>query len=154
MREGEGQVAEDHDEGDDLDEGVELAEEAGVEVAEGVGGEEQRGDEQDAEVAAEDEHGDVTRHESDVGEDEEESAEEELVGDGIEIEAEGGALGEPAGEQAVECVGDAGEHEEGEGDLVAAVEYLDDEEWNDEEPHDGEEVGRGAELAQERHCVC
>ena len=58
MREGEGQVAEDHDESDDLDEGVELAEEAGMEVAKGVGGEEQRSDEQDAEVAAEDEHGD------------------------------------------------------------------------------------------------
>ncbi len=89
-----------------------------------------------------------------MGEDKEERAEEKLVGDGIEIEAEGGALGEPAGEQAVECVGDAGEHEERKSDLVAAVEYLDDEKWNNEEPHEREKVGRGAELAQERHCMC
>ena len=100
-------------EADDLDDGVEFAEQAGAEVAQGAGGEEQGGDEQDAEVAAEDQHGDVARNQVHVGEDEEERAEQELVGDGVEILAEAGVLGEPAGEQAVECVGEAGERRRG-----------------------------------------
>ncbi len=104
-----------------------------MEVAQGPGGKEQGGDEQDSEVAAEDQHGDVTGHQADVGEDQEESAEEQLVGDGIEVESEGGALGEPAGEQAVESVGDSSEQEESEGDTVVGVENLDDQKRDDEE---------------------
>ena len=49
-----------------------------------------------------------------MGEDEEEGAEEEFVGDGVEILAEGGALGEHAREQSVESIGEAGENEESE----------------------------------------
>ena len=133
----EGQTWSDENEGEaeDLDQGVELAEQAGAEVAQGAGGEEQGGDEQDAEVAAEDQHGDVARDQAHVGEDQEEGAEQELVGDGVEVLAEGGALGEPAGEQAVEAVAEAGEDEEGEGEAVAAVEDFDDQEWDDEQPH-------------------
>ena len=86
-----------------------------------------------------------------MGEDEEEGAEQKLVGDGIEILAEAGALGEPAGEQTVEAIGEAGEDEEGEGEGVAAVEDLDDEVGDDEQPHEREQIGGGAELGEEIH---
>ena len=136
---------------EDLDYGVELAEQTGAEVAQGAGGEEQRGDEQDAEVAAEDEHRDIARHQVHVGEHEEEGAEEQLVGNGVEVLAEGGALGEPSGEQAVEAVGEAGEDEEAEREAVVSVEDCDDQKWDDEQTREREQVGSGAELAEEIH---
>ena len=106
-------LLDEHDgEAEDLNDSVEFAEQAGAEVAQGASGEEQGGDEQDAEVAAEDEDRDVTRHEVHVGEHEEERAEQQLVGDGVQILAEGGALREPSGEEAIEAVREAGEDEE------------------------------------------
>lgn len=143
----EDETAHDCDDADDLDECVELAEHAGAEVAQSVGGVEQGGDKKDAEVAAEDEHSDVAGNESDVGEDEEEGAEEELVGYGVEILTEGGLLLEQASEEAVESITDTGEEKEGERGAVAAIEDLNDEIRNDEEPREGEEIGRGSELA-------
>ncbi len=144
-------IDEDEGEAEDLDEGVEFAEQAGAEVAQGVGGEEQGGNEQDAEVAAEDQHGDVARDQAHVGEDKKQRAEEEFVGDGVEIETEGGALGEHAREQAVEAVAEAGQHEQGEGEVVAAVEDCDDQERDDEQTQQREQIGDGAELVEKRH---
>src|ERR1035438_2977508 len=92
-------IDEDEGEAEDLDESVEFAEQAGAEVAQGVGGEEQGGNEQDAEVAAEDQHGDVARDQAHVGEDKKQRAEEKFVGDGVEIETEGSALRKHAREQ-------------------------------------------------------
>jgi len=130
---------------------VEFAEQAGAEVFERAGGEEQGRDEQDSEVAAEDEHGDIARHEIHVGEDEEEGAEEELVGDGIEVLTEAGALGEHAREQAVEAVAKASENEEAESEAVAAIEDRDNEERDDEQTRQREQVWSVAELSEEIH---
>ena len=146
-------VDEDEGEAQDLDERVELAEQGGAEVAEGAGGEEQGGDEQDSEVAAEDEDGDITRDQAHVGEDQEEGAEEELVGDGVEILAEDGALGERASEEAVEAVAEAGDDEESECDAIVAVQDGDDQKRDDEEPHEREQIGSGAKLGEKRHLV-
>ena len=101
---GRARLGEDGEQGKNLYDRVELAEEAGTEISKCIRSEEQGGDEQDAEVPAEDQDSHVARNEADVGEDQEERAEQELVGDGVEIEAESGLLAEPAGEQAVEAV--------------------------------------------------
>jgi len=146
-------VDEDEGEAQDLHQRVELAEQGGAEVAERAGGEEQGGDEQDSEVAAEDEDGDITRDQAHVGEGQEEGAEEELVGDRVEILAEDGALGERASEEAVEAVAEAGDDEESECDAIVAVQDGDDQKRDDEEPHEREQIGSGAKLGEKRHLV-
>src|ERR1700677_3006026 len=104
------------DDGDDLDDGLELADLAGFD-GEALGGGDgaETGDE---ELAADDEDGDpggddarVVGDEDDVG-----GGDKELVGEGVEEHADGGDLLAAAGEVAVEAVGDAGKDEDGAGD--------------------------------------
>ena len=136
---------------DDLHQGVQLAQQAGAEVAQGAGGKEQGGDEQDSKVAAEDQHGDIARHQVHVGEDEKQRAEQELVGDGVEILAEASALGEPSSEQAVEAVAEACQHEQRKCQAVPPVQNRDHQKRDDEQAQQREQVGSGAELAQIIH---
>src|SRR6202012_4832938 len=111
----------------DLDEAVGLPKERGAEVPQADGEVEQEGCDAHADVASEDEDGDARVHEPVVGEHEEEGAEEQLVGDGIEELSDEGALLKPARKQAVHRVSAAGHEEEGEGVEEAMLEHGDDE---------------------------
>src|ERR1035441_6649792 len=117
----------------------------------GAGGKEQGGDEQDSKVAAEDQHGDIARHQVHVGEDEKQRAEQELVGDGVEILAEASALGEPSSEQAVEAVAEACQDEERKRQVIAPVQNRDHQKRDDEQAQKREQIGSGAELIEEIH---
>ena len=144
-------IHQDEGEAEDLHQGIELAEQAGAEVAERAGGEEQGGDEQDSQVATEDEDGDITWDQAHVGEGEEERAEQEFVGDGVEILAEDSALRERPCEQAVEAVAEAGDDEESKCDVISPVHDCYDEKRDKEQPHERKQIGSGAKLCEKGH---
>ena len=142
---------EDDEDSDDLGEGIELAQEAGPEIAQGIGGIEQRRDEQNTEVARKNEHRHVTRHQRHMGDRKEKRGEQELVRNGIEVLPQPRTLPEPAGNASVERIGDARRDEEREGNTIFMVKNLDDRKRNDEEPHQRKQIGCGAKLLQKRH---
>jgi len=113
------------DDGDDLGDGFELAELAGFDGEAFGGGD--GAEAADEELASDDEDGDPGRHDAGVVLDEQDDAggDHELVGEGIEEDAEGGDLAAAAGEVAVHAVGDGGEDEDDGGeDLLLAREAV------------------------------
>jgi len=104
------------DDGDDLGDGFELAELAGLD-GEALGGGD-GAEAADEELAADDEDGDPRRHDAGVVLDEQDDAggDHELVGEGVEEDAEGGDLAAAAGQVAVHAVGDGGENEDDRGE--------------------------------------
>lgn len=126
-------MGERHHQGYNLDQGVALAQQARLETPQRAGGKQQRGDEKDAEVAAEDQNRDVPGHQARVRQDQEQRAQQELVGDGIHILTQLCMLMQPPRQQAIESVADACEHKQGERRLVPAVKNLDDQKWDDKE---------------------
>src|SRR5215472_6851245 len=137
--------------GEDLETGIDLAQPRRAEVPQHVRNVQQRGDEQDAEVAAEDEHGDIARDHSNMREDKKECAEQRLVRDGIEKLAERCALLQDASEQTIQSVRDAGQPKKHECEDPVPVENLDDQKWNCEQPQHRQDVGQGADLSHLTH---
>jgi len=104
------------DDGDDLGDGFELAELAGLD-GEALGGGD-GAEAADEELAADDEDGDPRRHDAGVELHQQDDAggDHELVGEGVEQDAEGGDLAAAAGQVAVHAVGDGGENEDDRGE--------------------------------------
>lgn len=140
-------LGEKHDEdGADLGEGVHLAEDGWREVAK-IGGHVERGaNHQNDDIPAEDHHGHGSRDLVYEGELEEQRAEQELIGNGIEIGAQHGALMQRAGEQAIERVADAGQKEQRQRPCPMGIQDGDDDEWNESQAKQRELVGSGAQL--------
>ncbi len=128
-------LAHDHGkQGDDLRQGIGLAEEAWLEVLHADAGIEDGRNHNDAEIASEHKHRDAEGDEPFMMQHKEERAEQQLVGHGVKVLSEHSALLEQASEQAVEAVGDSGENEEREGGAVVLVKNGQHEKWNDAQP--------------------
>ncbi len=108
---GVGGGEDDGEDEDDFEEGGELAEDAGGERAIAGDQDDDGGDGEHEDVAADDDDGGPPGDAGFVGEDDEGRGEQEFVGDGVEVGAEGGTLIESAGEQAVDGVAEAGDDE-------------------------------------------
>ena len=134
------------DDGDcgDLSYGVGFAEDAGAELAPADNRVHNGSDEKDADIAPEDQDRDSGGHQALIHKDEEKGAEQEFVGDGVEILAERGALLQYASEKAVKGVGESRDDKEGECDSEPVLENGGDEEWREANTNDGEEIGCGA----------
>ncbi len=139
-----------HDEeyGGDLGEGVGFAEDAGAEVAESGDGVEHGAGGENGYVAAEDENGELPGNFVQNGEHHKRGAEQELVGDGVEILSEEGFLIEGAGEEAVEAVAASGDDKEDERPFVFAVHEVVDDEGKKHHPEKRELVGEGEQLRE------
>jgi hypothetical protein len=112
----------------DLGAGTRFAVDAGPEITHAEADVEERGDDQNAQVAAKDQDGDPPGHQPLVHENQKKGAEQELVGDGIEVLADLGLLlKEPRG-QAIEPVAEACDHEEAERSSVVGLEHSDNKE--------------------------
>ena len=70
-----------------------------------------------------------------MGEHQEERAQQQLVCDGVEIQAEGGVLFGEARRHAVEAVAEAGQHEERKGQAMPPVQDRDHQKRDDEQTH-------------------
>jgi hypothetical protein len=89
-----------------------LAEDAGAEIAHAETDVEQRGDDENAQVAAKNQDRDTPRHQLLMHEDQEQGAEQELVGHGIQVLADLGLLLEQARGQAIETITESGDDKE------------------------------------------
>ncbi len=93
----------------------------------------------------------LARDNADVGENDEERAEQNFVGDGIKELTERRPLFESARDKAVQTVGDAGQPKEYERDDPVVIQDFDDEERHGEEPQHRQDVRRRADLSQVAH---
>src|SRR5271156_4920114 len=132
----------------DLGEGVGFAEDAGTKIAQAGNHEEHAADHQDGDIAAEDDDRICPGDHPLDGEHEKHGAHQQLVGDGIEILAEQRLLMQGAGEEAVEAIAESGENEERQRPFEIVLDQIDDDEWQEDHPQQGELVGRGEDLPQ------
>lgn len=138
----------DKKDGGHLGEGVGFSEDAGAKVAQADDGEQERADSENADIAAEDEHGELPGNFAHDGEDKEHRAEQELVGYGVEILPEESLLLELAGEQAVESVAEAGKDEKSERPGVVAGDHVNNDERHKHHAQQRELVRRGKDLGK------
>jgi len=129
----------------DLSQGVGFAKDAGAKLAPADHRVHNGSDEKNADISPEDQDRDGGGHQALIHKDEEKGAEQEFVGDGVEILAERGALLQYASEKAVKGVGESRDDKEGECDSEPVLENGGYEEWGEADTNDGEEIGCGAE---------
>ena len=129
-----------HDEehGRNLAEGTRLAEDAGAKVAHAnrrvqhdTGGD-------DDEVAAEHDDGVLPGNLLDERQHKKQRAEQQLVGDGIEILAQHGLLIQHARQQPIESIAESGDDQQAERPSPIAIEDVDDDERNEDQPQQGD----------------
>jgi len=131
--------------GGDLGKGVCFAKEAGPELAAADGCVEDGRDEQDAHIASEDEDGHGGGDEVFVEQDEKQGAEQELVGHGVKVGANHGALVKKACEGAVERVGKSRDDEKPKAEQVVIFKDGRYQERGEADAQQRKQVGRGAE---------
>src|SRR5437899_12815684 len=76
---------------------------------------------------------------------------QQFVSDRIQILPQRRLLAQPTRQQPIERIADSGKNKQRKRYLVVAVQNLDHKEGNNEQPHQGKQVGGGAELGQKRH---
>src|SRR5262249_17812390 len=96
--------------GADLRERVRFAKDAGTKIAQAGNGKQNSAGSQNGNIAAENQDGIFPGNFVQNGQHKEQCAEEKLVRDGVEILAEQSLLMQPAGEEAVETIAEAGDH--------------------------------------------
>src|SRR6266404_5315093 len=139
---------EQHDEdGANLHPGIHLAPDARTKIADRSNRIQQPSDQHDEDVAREDQDGDAPPYFVHDGKHNEQGAEQELVGNGVEILAELGVLMQLARQQPVEAIGQAGDDQDEQRPTVVTLEHGNRGERNKDEPQQRELVGRGPELA-------
>ena len=139
----------DCEQGQDLRAGTCLAIDAGTEVAHAQTDIEERGDDENAEVAAKNQDSDPPRHELLVHEDQEQGAEQKLVGHGIEVLTDLGLLLEQSGGQAIEAVTESGDDEEAKRGLVVGLENRDDKKRYEAKAQESKQVRSCAQFFQQ-----
>lgn len=132
--------------GADLRERIGFSEDAGTEVAESGDGEQNGAGGEDRDVAAENDNRVFPRNFVKDGEDQENRAQQELVGNGIEVLSKQGLLMQPAGEQPVKTIAEAGDDEHDQGPLVVAIHQVDHDERYEDHAEERELVGGGEDL--------
>ncbi len=138
----------DEEDGGDLSEGVGFAEDAGAEVAKSRDGVEHGAGGENGNVAAEDENGELPGNSVQNREHEKGCAEQEFVGDGIEILAEQGFLIEGPGEETIEPVAESGDNEKNERPFVLAIHEIVHDEGQEHHAQQGELVGESQQLRE------
>jgi len=128
---------------DDFEERGELAEDAGRERA--IAGDENDdgGDGDHENVAADDDDGGPPGDARFVSQDDEGGGEQEFVCDGVEVCAEGGALIEFAGEEAVDGVAETGDNENEERPAITLIGDEGQKDRKEAETEQGDLVGYG-----------
>ena len=96
---------------------------------------------QQHDIPAGDDRQQPPRHDAGDGQADQRREDEQPVRGGVEQLAEPGHLPEPAGEQPVEVVRDAGEHEGDQSEDSLALEQKHEKDGDQREPHQAEEVG-------------
>lgn len=134
--------------GHDLCQGVGFAEDRWTEVAQGSGGVHQRAHHENDDVAAKDHCGDPPGNAVRRRKNYEQCAEQELVGDRIEVLSEFGALAQRARQQAIESIADAGQHKKDQRDPVMAIDNRADHKGNEAQAQQREQVGKTADLGE------
>src|SRR5919204_2378919 len=143
-----GDIVEKHEEKcSDLYGRSQLAEQRGAQVPNGVGYVEHRAHHQHEDVAAEHQHCDSPCHVVGERKHKKERAQQQLVGDRIEILPKFGPLVQQTCQQAVKSVAQPRQNEKRQSQLRATVKNCDDDERNKKQPQQGEEVGSAANLA-------
>ena len=132
----------------DLCQRVGFSEDGRAEVAQRSGGIHQRAHHENNDVAAKDHRGDPPGNAVRRRKHYEQRAEQQLVGDGIEVLSEFGALAQRARQQAIESIADAGQHKEDERNAVMAVDNRADHKGNEAQAQQREEVGKTADLGE------
>ena len=132
----------------DLRKGIGLAEDAGAEIPQSGDREQDGAGGENRYVAAENHNRELPRNLVKYGEHKKQRAEQEFVGDGIEVLAEQRLLMKPASEQAVEAIAEPGDDKEREGPEVVSVDKMDDDEGDEHHPEQRELIGSGEDLRE------
>ena len=126
---------------EDLGASTSLAIDAGAEIPHAETDVEQRGNDENAQVAAKHQDRDPPRHQALVHENQEEGAEQELVGHGIQVLADLGVLLEHSRRQAIEPIAESGYDEEAKRGLVVGLENRDDQKGYEAQTQESKKVG-------------
>jgi hypothetical protein len=139
----------DGEERQDLCTGTCFAINAGAEVAHPEADIEEGRDDEDTKIAAKHQDGHASRDELLMHEHKKERAEEELVGDRIEVLTDLGLLLEHPGSKAIQAVTKAGDDKETECCLVMGLQHGDDQKGDDAQAKERKQVGRCAQFFQQ-----
>src|ERR1700743_3559284 len=150
---GVGSGEDDGEDEDDFEEGGHFAEDAGRKRA--VAGDENDdgGNGEHEDVATDDDDGGPPGDAGFVGEDDEGRGEQEFVGDGVEVGAEGGTLIETAREQAVDGVAQACDDENEQSPFVALIGDEGQKDRKEPETEKGDLVGYGEDPSLLLHVM-
>ena len=132
----------DGEEREDLRAGVGFAVNAGAEIAHPKAYVEERRDNEDTQVAAKYQDGHAAGYELLMHEHQEQGAEQELVGYGIEVLADLGLLLEQAGGQAIQTVTETGNNEKPQRSLVMGLQDGYDEKGYKAQAQERKKIGR------------
>jgi hypothetical protein len=134
---------------EDLGAGAGLAVDAGTEVSHAETDVEKRGNDQNAEITAENQDCDAAGHEPLVHEHQEQGAEQELVGDRIEILADLGLLLEQSCRQAIQAVAEPCYDEKAKRGAIVRLKDGDDQKGYEAQTQESEQVRGCAEFFQQ-----
>jgi hypothetical protein len=132
----------------DLRKGIGLAEDAGAEIPQSGDREQDGAGGENRNVAAENHNRILPGNLVKYGQHKKQRAEQEFVGDGIEVLAEQRLLMKSAGEQAIEAIAEACDDKESEGPEVVSVDKMDDDEGDEHHPEQSELIGSSEDLRE------
>ena len=130
--------------------GIELAIDAGPEIAHAEANEEDGRDDQNAQIAAEDKNGDPPGHQPLVHEDQEEGAEQKLVRDRIKVLADLGLLLEQPRGPTIEPIAESSDHEEAKRGGVVGLKHRDNEKGYEAQTKESQQIGGCTQFFQQR----
>ena len=125
-----------------------LAENAGAKIPQSGDREQDCAGGENRNVAAEDQNRKLPGNLVQDGQYQKQCAQQEFVGDGIEILAEQRLLMKSASQQAIESIAAACDDKENEGPEVVSVDKINDDEGDEHHPKQRELIGRGEDLRE------
>src|ERR1700733_13540869 len=137
----------------DLGKSIGLAENAGTEIAQPGYGKQHGAGGENGNIAAENQHRELPLNLVQNGEHQEHGAQQELVGNGIEILAQQSLLVKRSGQQSIQTVAEAGDDENNQRPQISALDQMDHDEGNENHAQQRELVWRREDLGI-LHGVC
>ncbi len=129
-----------------------LAKDAGAEITQAGNGIEHGAGAQNGDVATEHQHRVLPGNLVQDGKHHEHGAEQELVGNGIEILAEHGLLLQGPSKQSIETVAEPSQHKQDQRAFVMAGDQIDHDERHEPHAQQGQLVGRSEQLGKLHFC--
>ena len=133
----------------DLGTRVGFTEDAGPEIAHTEADVEQRGDDENPEIAAKHQHGDAPRHQLLVHEHEKQGAEQEFIGDRVEVLTDLRLLLEQAGGQTIQTITQPGYYEEAKRGPVVRLQNRDHKKRYEAQAQESKQVRSCAQFFQQ-----